>query len=131
VANPNVLFPPNDKYEPVKISGVIISTRPGPPKANFFVVDEYRRDEPSGRVSLTEVAPHAFSYSFTIFLQAKNSIHVPDGREYDITVAASDQDNAEGKTIAVVVPHQPLPFMESKTTSAQSHTNQKRQTHAP
>jgi hypothetical protein len=130
VANPNVLFPPNDKYEPVKISGIIFSSRSGPPRANFFVIDEYRRDEPKGRVALTQVAPHTFSYSFTIFLQAKNSIHVPDGRAYNITVGATDQDNAAGKTISVVVPHHPLPFMKPKTASTQSHMNQKRQTHA-
>jgi hypothetical protein len=131
VANPNVLFPANDKYEPVTISGHIISTRPGPPKAAFFVVDEYRRDEPSGRVPLTQVTSNTYFYSFTIHLQAKNSIHIPDGRQYDITVAASDQDNAEGKTIAVVVPHHPLPFMTSNTTSTQSHIQEKRQKHAP
>jgi hypothetical protein len=130
-ANPNVLFPPNDKYEPVTISGFVGSSRPGPPRAVFFVVDEYRRDEPSGRVTLTPVSSHTYHFSVTFHLQAKNSIHIPDGRQYDITVAVTDQDNAEGKTIAVVVPHHPLPFMTSKTTSAQSHIEQKRQKHAP
>ena len=131
VANPNVLFPANDKYEPVTISGQVSTSRPGPPKAVFFVVDEYRRDEPSGPVTLTLVAPHTFSYSVTFHLQAKNSIHIPDGRQYDITVAVSDQDNAAGKTIAVVVPHHPLPFMTSNTTSAESHREEERQKHAP
>ncbi len=131
VANPNVLFPANDKYEPVTISGQVSSSRPGPPKAVFFVVDEYRRDEPSGPVTLTQIAPETYSYSVTFHLQAKNSIHIADGREYDITVAVSDQDDAVGKTIAVVVPHHPLPFMTSNTTTAESHRKQERQKHAP
>lgn len=126
VANPNVLFPPNDRYEPVTISGHVISTRPGPPRTTFFVTDEYRRDEPFGPVHLHQISSNTYVYSFTIHLQAKNSTHVPDGRAYNITVGASDQDDALGKTISVVVPHHPLPFMTKKPTTAQSHNKQKR-----
>jgi hypothetical protein len=94
------------------------------PTAFSFVTDAYRRVEPRVRLSLhqidsvtgfspaTPTNPTAvvalsrnFTYTFTIYLQARRSEHIPFGRQYDITVAAGDADSGGGTTIAVLVPH--------------------------
>jgi hypothetical protein len=95
------------------------------PTAFSFVTDAYRRVEPRVLLSLhriddatfftpaTATNPTAvvglsrdFSYSFTIHLQAQRSDRFPYGRQYDITIAAGDEDTGGGTTIAVLVPRE-------------------------
>jgi hypothetical protein len=104
VATPSILFPPNGRYVQVNVSGTIIESLKQAPEAVFQVTDEYRRVEPRGHLTLHQVNSYTYSYSFSVYLQAERSTRVPDGRHYDILVAAVDADAGNGKTIAVVVP---------------------------
>jgi hypothetical protein len=115
---PTTLFPPNGRFVPVEATGTVtefqvqnnkvVQVSPAdikdPPRANLFVVDEYRRIEP--RVFLTLV-PDGDHYSFktTLFLQASRANGLPAGRRYWITAAAGDVDGFRGQTVAVQVPH--------------------------
>lgn len=114
-AVPNTLWPPNGRYVPVVVSGTlqeftvvgnkqVFKALNGPKAANFFVVDEYQRDEPSAPIRLTDLGQGKFSFSFTINLQASRATEYAAGRRYYITVAAKDVDGWTGKTIPVQVP---------------------------
>ena len=104
VATPQLLFPPNGRYVPVAVVGTIIESGPHAPTAFFQVTDEYRRDEPRAHLELVRTSSTTYAYTFHIFLQADRSTRVPDGRHYDILVAAGDAQNGNGTTIAVIVP---------------------------
>jgi hypothetical protein len=104
VATPNVLVPPNGRYVPVTVTGTILDSHDKAPQSFFKVTDEYRRDEPFAPLTLQRTAQYTFRYRVTFFLQAQRSTQVPDGRHYDILIAAGDQDGGNGKTIPVLVP---------------------------
>ena len=112
--HPALLPATKGQYLPVHIYGQIVSTRPTGTTAFFFVTDEYRADEPRGPITLSPPVPfngfYSSSFDFTINLQAKRSTRIPDGRHYDIFIGAKDQDNTNGKTVAVYVPiNYPVP----------------------
>lgn len=110
VATPQIIPPTKNQYVPVVISGQVASTHPEVPRGFFHVTDEYRRVEPFGAVKLTpnladsKYGIYQFDYSFTINLQATRSTNTPDGRHYNILIAAEDRDTADGKTITALVP---------------------------
>ena len=97
---------------PIVVTGSFpAQVQKGPPKANFFVIDEYRQVEPRGPVQLVQgktldAKKHVYTYNFTFttYVQASRSREIADGRHYDITVAASDPINGQSKTLPVIVP---------------------------
>lgn len=112
---PDTLWPPNGRFVPVTVSGtfhefaiegtkVVYKKLPGPKKANFQVVDEYRQFEPAGPITMVDEGGGRFTFSFTIHLQAKRSTEFVAGRRYYITVAARDDDGWGAKTLAVQAP---------------------------
>jgi Bacterial Ig-like domain len=103
-ASPSSLWPPNGKMVPVTVSGTITDTLSGvnPSTAVFAVVDEYGLIQPSGPVSL---GPGG-SYSFIVLLQASRNGGDKNGRQYTITVSASDYAGNVGSAATIVtVPH--------------------------
>jgi hypothetical protein len=115
-AVPNTLWPPNGRFVPVTITGTlrefslqgnkpIFQKLGGPKKANFQVVDEYRRDEPAGPLNLVDVGGGKFTFSVTIHLEAERAAEFPAGRRYYILVAGQDIDGWGSKTVTVQVPH--------------------------
>jgi hypothetical protein len=94
----------------------------GPNLVLGLVTDQYRTVEPRVRTNVSQllssvhfyIAPTAgdptphealirkYSYSFTVYLQA--SSHT-GGRQYDITVFATDSQGGNQKSIAARVPH--------------------------
>lgn len=114
-AVPDTLWPPNDRYVPVTVSGTlrefaiegnkqVFKKLPGPKKANFQVVDEYRQDEPAGPIALTDVGGGKYTFSFTTHLQARRSTEFAAGRRYYIIVGARDDDGWGGKVVTVQAP---------------------------
>lgn len=102
---PDVLFPPNGRFVPVTVTGQVIETNKRlTPTASFQVIDEYRRVEPSGPITLVRRPDGNYDYSFTIRLQARRATQYPAGRRYYIIVAASDSEGGTGPTVAVQVP---------------------------
>jgi len=103
-ATTRYLWPPNGRMAPVTISGAITNTETGCSiqTAAFAVKDEYGKVQPSGALTL---GPGG-AYSFTTWLQASRFGTDADGRQYTITVGAS---NNAGKTVSqsgiVTVPH--------------------------
>jgi hypothetical protein len=106
--HPGLLPPTNGQFVPVLVYGKIFDTRPQTPSGFFHVTDEYRRVEPFGTFSLVPAgklgAAFAFSFQFTLNLQAKRSTNTPDGRHYDVLVGATDVDGNGGRTVEVLVP---------------------------
>lgn len=97
--------------------------QPAPKTALGQVNDQYHEVEPQARTPLHLVESHTFfnpstrtsptavvglvrnfSYSLPLGLQAKTGGQ-SDGRQYDITISAHDQDGSNGTTVAVFVPH--------------------------
>lgn len=135
---PNTLWPPNGQYDPVTVSGtfkeyaivgtgahahIVYENLPGPKKAHFFIVDEYRRDEPSGPIALVDKGGGEYGFSFTVNLQAKRATEYVAGRRYYVTVEANDTEDGwgGGQTYAVQVPTslanrgpRPLPTLHPK-----------------
>jgi hypothetical protein len=107
LVSPRVL-PPNGKNLPVVFTGVVASTRPQTPTGFFHVTDEYRQYEPFGSVALTPVGlyngNYGYSFRFTVRFPASRSTNTADGRHYYVMIGAKDQDNANGRTVAVLVP---------------------------
>jgi hypothetical protein len=104
-ATPKVLRPPDGRFVPVTVSGSFETSIGSKPKGFFYVTDQYGRIEPRGAVALhTAGAPNLFSFSFTIYLQAKRGSQTMNGRQYDLLVGASDSDVTASKTIFVWVP---------------------------
>ncbi len=103
-ASPSSLWPVNGKMVPVTVSGTITDSLSGvnPGTAAFAVVDEYGSIQPTGPVSLGA----GESYSFTILLQASRNGNDRNGRQYTITVSATDYAGNLGSAAATVtVPH--------------------------
>ena len=103
-ANPSSLWPPNGRMVPVTVSGTITDNLSGvnPSSATFAVHDEYGLVQPSGPVTLGSGG----SYSFVVSLQASRDGSDQDGRQYTITVSASDLAGNHGSASTVVtVPH--------------------------
>ena len=120
-ASPTVL-PANDKYVPVTVTGtfqeyhvvikgtkvsLVDSVEPGPKRASFQVVDQYRHDQPAGKITLdlTDPVKGVYTFSFTINLQASRRNADMTGRHYNIIVGAGDRDGWNGVVETVVVPH--------------------------
>jgi hypothetical protein len=101
---PKLLWPPTGSMMPVTISGTIIDTGSGvnAKSVAYAVKDEYGEVQPSGSIAL---GPGG-RYSFTVPLQASRLGKDLDGRQYTITVRASDNAGNAGLASAVVtVPH--------------------------
>jgi hypothetical protein len=139
---PSTLWPPNDRYVPVTVSGklhefAIVNNKQvfmelgGPKRANFQVTDEYRRDEPSGPIKLEKQGGGVYTFSVTFHLQAKRAEDFIAGRRYYINVAAKDINGWGAKELAVQVPRslqdrgpgplQPFPSKGHVKTNAQGH----------
>jgi hypothetical protein len=117
-----MILPPNNKYIPVTVTGtfqeyhvvtvgknvqLVNSVQPGPKRASFQVVDQYRRVQPQRKISLviTDPAKAIYSYSFTVFLQATRRNADVTGRHYNVIVGAGDTDGWNGMVVTVLVPH--------------------------
>ena len=109
IAAPGYLNPPNNRFVTVKVYGNVIESSPkATPQAIYQVTDEYRRTEPGGRVALTKVTPTVYAFSFSVVLQARRAQTDLNGRHYYIEVGSQDTQNAGGRTIAILVPHDKL-----------------------
>lgn len=109
IATPATLNPPNNRFVKVAVFGNVIESSPkATPHAVYQVTDQYRRNEPGGRVTLTKVTPTVYAFSFTVLLQARRAQTDLGGRHYYIEVGSEDSQNAGGRTIAVYVPHDKL-----------------------
>lgn len=101
-------LPPNGQNIPVTFTGTLASTRSATPVGFFHVTDEYRRYEPFGNVALTPLGAsdgyYRFGFKFTVSFPAQRSTNTPDGRHYYVLLGAQDQDNTDGRTVAVLVP---------------------------
>ena len=108
-ALPAILNPPNNRFVAVTITGFVIdSSAKETPHAQYQVTDEYRRFEPSGRVTLTKILPTVYKFKFSVVLQARRAQTDLNGRHYYVAVGAQDSQNAEGLTIGLLVPHDKL-----------------------
>jgi hypothetical protein len=114
-ASPSILWPPNGRMVAVTVSGNITDNLSGmnASTATFSVYDRAGAIQPSGPVS---VAPDG-SFSFTVQLQATLNALDFNGRQYSITVRASDNAGNPGFGAAtVMVPHdQNLPAVTAIT----------------
>ncbi len=108
----------------VEIAGTVIETRKKlVPNVQFQVVDEYRRFQPSGPVRLTPIAgAKAWTYKFSIVLQATRSDQDKEGRQYFVNVGTSDLDNSQGITVPVLVPFKALKPGQVLKSTAQHPT---------
>jgi hypothetical protein len=89
---------------PVTISGTMTDNLSGidPSTAAFSVADEYGSVQPSGPLSLAANG----TYSFIVLLEASREGTDKDGRQYTISVSASDlAGNMGSAATLVVVPH--------------------------
>ena len=94
-ANPNVLWPPNQKMIDVKISGSAIDGISGIASLTFKVKDEYGKVEPA-----------ISSFGSSIQLEAWRNGDDRDGRLYIITVTIKDNaGNESTASTTVLVPH--------------------------
>jgi probable HAF family extracellular repeat protein len=103
-ASPEMLWPPNGKLVPVRVSGAITdgANGSGIQASMYQVLDEYGQIQPSG--SFTPDADGR--YTFTVALQASRRGNDRDGRRYTITVSATDQAGNRGAALTLVtVPH--------------------------
>jgi hypothetical protein len=132
-ATPHILSPPNGQYVPVTVSGSLVAPSKSPATGFFHVTDQYGKIEPFGPVTLTPTAtnPNLFTYSFTIHLRAERGSQTRNGRQYDILVGGTDKDNTAFKTIAVLVPKNPVhPQGPAATPAARAlHVGQARRLH--
>jgi hypothetical protein len=115
-AVPSTLWPPNSRYVPVAVSGTfreyalvngkqVFENLPGAKAANFQVVDEYHRDDPSGPLQMIDEGHGQYGFAFTINLQAERANEYIAGRRYYVLVAVKDSNGWAGKTVPVQVPH--------------------------
>jgi FG-GAP-like repeat/FG-GAP repeat len=96
------LWPPNGKMMPVTVSGTITDTGCSVKSAAYAVTDEYGQVQPRGGITLGADG----IYSFTILLQASRLGTDLGGRQYTVTVRASDNaGNAASASAVVTVPH--------------------------
>jgi hypothetical protein len=120
------------------------------PIVSVTVTDEYRQDEPRARAPLVLVGSHTFffpgtkanpiaveglerdfTFSSTIFLQAKRSLDIPDGRHYYILVAARADQVVTSQTVPVIVPLHPLPPNSQSQSAAAIQGRLGAHPHAP
>ena len=104
-ASPGSLWPPNGKMVPVTVSGTILDTAAGAVVvAPYTVEDEYGRVQPAGSI----VPGPSGEYSFTVWLEASRVARDSDGRQYSISVSATDNAGNTGwNRTLVVVPREP------------------------
>jgi FG-GAP-like repeat/FG-GAP repeat len=98
------LWPPNGKMVPVEVSGRITDTGSGVDVSSvaYSVMDEYAEVQPTGAISLGAGG----TYSFPVWLQESRLSTDLDGRQYTITVRASDNAGNGGSEASVLtVPH--------------------------
>jgi len=114
-ANPSILWPPDGRLVTVTISGNMTDNLSGvnPATATFSVYDRAGAIQPSGPVT---VAPDG-SFSFAVQLQASLNALDFNGRQYSVTVRASDNAGNPGFGAAtIMVPHeQNLPTVTAIT----------------
>ena len=104
-STPKILWPPNGRMVPVTISGTITDTGSGVKvnSATYAVKDEYGQVQPKG----TLILGPGGTYSVTFLLQASRHVTDRDGRQYTISVRATDNvGNAGSKAGVVTVPLQ-------------------------
>jgi hypothetical protein len=95
-----LLWSPNRTMTPVTISGRITDATLA--SASYRVVDEYRRIQPRGTIT---VAPDG-SYSFVVSLEAYRNGNDYDGRTYTVIVTATDAAGRTGTAQVIIrVPH--------------------------
>ncbi len=100
-ATPNVLlWSPNKTMTPVTVSGTAIDANLV--SVTFAVVDEYKKVQPAGTVSVNANG----TYAFVVKLEAYRNGNDSNGRVYTITVKATDGSGRTATTSTVVlVPH--------------------------
>jgi hypothetical protein len=103
-ANPNVLWPANNKMVNVVVTGQMTDAGSGVDSTNatYAVTDEYRLIQPNGKVTLGQNG----KFSLTIKLEARRLGTDKDGREYQIRLNARDRvGHSSYITLPVTVPH--------------------------
>ncbi|MBX6315034.1 MAG: hypothetical protein IRY99_19285, partial [Isosphaeraceae bacterium] len=105
LVNPSTLWPPNGRFVPVQVAGAIFESHKGEqPTADFQLIDEYRKIDAAGPLTLVPFAPDVYTYRLTLPLQASRAEEYPAGRRYYIVIAARDSDGSTGKVVPVQVP---------------------------
>jgi probable HAF family extracellular repeat protein len=102
-ASPSTLRPPNGRLVTVMVSGAITdgATGSGVQASMYQVTDEYGQIQPSGNLTLDEGG----QYGFTVALEASRNGNDRDGRQYTITVSATDHaGNSSSASATVTVP---------------------------
>jgi len=102
-ANPTTLWPPNNKFVPVTVTGHVSDLSGGVPGlVHYRVIDEYHAVQPSGTARVDARG----NYSFVVYLDSSRLGQDKDGRQYTILVTATDQAGNTGSARALVtVPH--------------------------
>jgi len=102
-ASPTTLWPPNNKFVAVTVTGHVSDASGGVPRTvSYRVQDEYGRAQPSGIARVNARG----DYSFVVFLEASRLGQDKDGRQYTIVVKATDQaGNSGSASTHVTVPH--------------------------
>jgi hypothetical protein len=100
-ATPNtLLWSPNKIMTPVTVAGTIKDF--SPTTATYKVVDEYRKVQPTGTVTIGAGG----AYSFVVMLEAYRNGNDDDGRVYTVTITAVDAGGRSAtKSTIVLVPH--------------------------
>jgi aqualysin 1 len=95
------ILPPNGKLVPVSFSGTAVDDISTIRNVSFTVRDEYGRVQPSGNVVVTNGR-----FSITAYLEASRRGQDANGRQYVLTVTATDLGgNYASATAGVVVAH--------------------------
>ncbi len=126
-ASPRVIWSPNGKKLPVKVTGIATDSGSGVratsdaitacpkgtaptarPAPCFHVVDEYGLDQPNGQVSLVALPPNpdgsiSYSYEFVVSLTASRKGSDKNGREYTIYIKIRDNAGNLGTSQPVSV----------------------------
>lgn len=103
-ADKTEIWSPNHKMVPVTLSGKMTDNLSGvdPNTAQFWVVDEYGKVQPSGAITLNADG----TYSFTIDLEASRLGQDKDGRTYTVYIKCLDfACNPTTVTVVITVPH--------------------------
>ena len=102
-AHPSSLWPPNHKFDPVRVEGHVADDSSSIRRVvRYHVFDEYGQVQPSGAATVRANG----DYSFVVRLQSSRLGQDKDGRLYTIVVWATDPAGHTGSaTTFVVVPH--------------------------
>lgn len=103
-ADKTLIWPPNNKMVPVTLTGKMTDNLSGvdPNTAQFWVVDEYGKVQPSGAITLNADG----TYSFTIDLEASRLGQDKDGRTYTVYIKCLDfACNPTTVSVVITVPH--------------------------